>query len=107
MTIDIHAVTECIEEATRTLVLPRFSRLSAGDVEIKQTPGDTDDIVTIVDREVEACLSTALSALEPTALVIGEEVTHRRPELLGLLADDRPLWIIDPIDGTKNFAAKY
>lgn len=103
MGIDIQAVAECIEEAARTLVLPRFARLSAGDVESKQTSGDADDIVTIVDREVEAHLSTALNALDPTANVIGEEAAHRRPELLGLLAGDRPLWIIDPIDGTKNF----
>lgn len=104
MTIDIQAVTYCIEEATRTLVMPRFARLSAGDVEAKATPGDADDVVTVVDREVEIHLSVALKAIEPSAQVIGEEATHRRPELLRLLDTDAPLWIIDPIDGTKNFA---
>lgn len=105
MTFDIQAVTECIEEAARTLVLPRFARLSAGDIESKNTPGDAQDLVTIVDREVEAQLSRALTALSPTANVLGEEAVHQRPELFRLLASDQPLWIIDPIDGTKNFAA--
>ena len=105
MAIDIHAVTDCIEEAARTLVLPRFSRLSIGDIEVKNTPGDSEDLVTVVDNEVEAHLSTALIALAPAANVIGEEAVHLRPGLLRLLASDHPLWIIDPIDGTKNFAA--
>lgn len=105
MAIDIRAVTDCIEEAARTLVLPRFTRLAAGEIEAKRTPGDCDDVVTIVDHEVEACLSKALTAIDPAARVIGEEAVHRRPELLRLLASDHPLWIIDPIDGTKNFAA--
>jgi fructose-1,6-bisphosphatase/inositol monophosphatase family enzyme len=105
MTIDIQTVTDVIEEAARTLVLPRFSRLLAADVEAKATPGDPTDVVTIVDREVEAYLSKALIALAPSATVIGEEASYHRPELVSLLASDQPLWVIDPSDGTKNFAA--
>ena len=105
MAIDIQAITNVIEEAARTLVLPRFSRLSADEVEAKATPGDPEDLVTIVDREVETHLSRALAELTPSAAVIGEEAAHHRPELLQLLASDQPLWVIDPIDGTKNFAA--
>jgi fructose-1,6-bisphosphatase/inositol monophosphatase family enzyme len=105
VTFDIQTVTDFIEEAARTLVLPRFSRLSFDDVEAKTTVGDPGDVVTIVDREVEAHLSKALTALAPSAAVIGEEAAHHRPKLLQLLASDQPLWIIDPIDGTKNFAA--
>lgn len=104
MAIDIQAVTGVIEEAARTLVLPRFSRLSDDDAEAKATAGDPEDVVTIVDREVETHLSKTLTALTP-ATVIGEEAAHHRPELLRLLASDQPLWVIDPIDGTKNFAA--
>lgn len=105
MAINIQAVTGFIEEAARTLVLPRFSRLSVDEVEAKTTLGDPEDLVTIVDREVEAHLSKALTALAPSTAVIGEEAAHHRPGLLRLLASDQPLWIIDPIDGTKNFAA--
>ena len=105
MAVDIQAVTGFIEEAARTLVLPRFSRLSADEVEAKATPGDPEDVVTIVDREVETHLSRVLAAVIPSAAIIGEEAAHYRPELLQLLASDQPLWVIDPIDGTKNFAA--
>lgn len=105
MSLDIQAVTGLIEEAAETLVLPRFSRLSANEVEAKATPGDPEDVVTIVDREVETHLSQALAALAPSVAVIGEEAAHHRPALLHLLASDQPLWVIDPLDGTKNFAA--
>jgi fructose-1,6-bisphosphatase/inositol monophosphatase family enzyme len=105
LAIDIQAVTDLIEEAAHTLVLPRFSRLSADDVEAKVTPGHPEDVVSIVDREVEAYLSKALSALTPSAAVIGEEAASGRPELLDALASDQPLWLIDPIDGTRNFVA--
>lgn len=105
MAIDIQTVTGVIEETARTLVLPRFSLLSAADVEAKATPGDPADVVTVADREVETYLSKALTALTPSAAVIGEEASHHRPELLRLLASAQPLWVIDPIDGTKNFAA--
>jgi fructose-1,6-bisphosphatase/inositol monophosphatase family enzyme len=59
VTINIQTVTACIEEAAHTLALPRFSRLSADEVEAKATAGDPEDVVTIVDREVEAYLSKA------------------------------------------------
>lgn len=106
-TVDVHAVTECIEAAARALVLPRFKRLAPSEVEGKQTPGDSDDIVTIVDREVEAHLTAALQSHASAAHVIGEESVHHRPDTMRLLDGETPLWIIDPIDGTKNFAAGH
>ena len=106
-TPDVDTVTALIDEVVQTLVLPKFSRLSMGDIEPKSTPLDPDDVVTIVDRQVEERLSRTLAELVPSAAVIGEEAVHRRPELLRLVASDGPLWIIDPIDGTKNFAAGH
>src|SRR3546814_16168278 len=35
---------------------------------------------------------------------VGEEGVERDAGLLGLLQGDAPVWIVDPIDGTKNFA---
>ena len=92
-------------QPSRTLVLPRFANLAEGDVQAKASADDPEDIVTIVDREVETELTRTLAALAPPATVVGEESVHERPELLDLMASDEPLWVIDPIDGTKNFAA--
>lgn len=106
-TPDIDTVTALITEAIETLILPRFRHLRPEDIEDKSTSPHREDLVTAVDREVEAWLTQAFARLEPAATVVGEEAVYARPELLELIAADDPLWIVDPIDGTKNFARGY
>jgi fructose-1,6-bisphosphatase/inositol monophosphatase family enzyme len=105
MTVDMEAVARVITEAAQTLVLPRFTTLSTAEVQAKPTQDDPEDIVTVVDQEVETYLARALTALVPQAAVIGEEAVRRQPDDLERLCSTQPLWVIDPIDGTKNFAA--
>ena len=100
----IDTITALIAEASETLILPRFRHLRPEDIEDKSTSPDREDLVTAVDRDVEAWLTGQLARLEPGATVIGEEAVHARPDLVDLIATDQPLWIVDPIDGTKNFA---
>ena len=52
--------------------------------------------VTIADQEAEAVMRALLEAECPDHGILGEEGEHVRSE-----ADH--LWILDPIDGTKNF----
>lgn len=52
--------------------------------------------VTAADREIETALRTAIGARHPDHAVLGEEEG-------GVLEDDAPTWVIDPIDATKNF----
>ena len=82
------------------VVLPRFRNLADSEREEK-APGDW---VTIADRESEERLHAGLAALDPGALIIGEEACAADPALLGKLPGARA-WLIDPIDGTGNFAA--
>lgn len=100
----VDAVTALIAEAAQTLILPRFRNLRPEDIEDKSPTLDRQDLVTAVDRDVELWLAHAFERLEPGAAVIGEEAVFARPDLLSLIETDQPLWIIDPIDGTKNFA---
>jgi fructose-1,6-bisphosphatase/inositol monophosphatase family enzyme len=46
-----------------------------------------------------------LKSAFPGSVVIGEESTHREPALLQTIADAELAFIVDPIDGTKNFAS--
>ena len=102
--VDVDAVSRLITDVAREIVLPKFRTLRADEIYHKPTAGHVDDVVTVVDREAETRLSEGLLAMIPSACVIGEEATHDRPELLGLLKDDKPVWIVDPLDGTSNFA---
>jgi fructose-1,6-bisphosphatase/inositol monophosphatase family enzyme len=56
-----------------------------------------------VDREAEDALTEGLSDIFPAA-VVGEEAAHRDPGMLNLIHRDDPVWIVDPLDGTRNFA---
>lgn len=81
-------------------ILPRFKTLQAGEVEEKG-PGA---LVTVADREAETALAAELATLLPGSRPVGEELVAERPELLDGLAEGR-VWLIDPLDGTANFAA--
>ena len=79
-------------------VMPHYRNLRDGDVVEKAA----DDLVTIADREAEAMLADGLAAIMPDAAIVGEEAAHADPSVMDRLS--ALTWIIDPIDGTSNFA---
>lgn len=56
------------------------------------------DVVTDVDREVEAEVFSFLASEYPYMNLVGEESSPN------LRADKGYAWIVDPIDGTRNYA---
>src|SRR6185437_792815 len=82
-------------------VMPRFEKLESGDISEKG-PGD---LVTVADIAAEHRLTPALRGLLPGSLVVGEEAVAADPAVLALLDGDDYVWVVDPIDGTANFAA--
>ena len=97
---DIDRVTRLIEEAAAAEIMPRFQRLAAHDVREK-APGE---LVTIADEAVEARLAPLLTDLLPGSLVLGEEAAAVDRNLLDHLLGEHAVWVIDPVDGTGNFA---
>lgn len=97
-------ITGWVEEVAAREIMPRFGELHAGEVRAKPNPDDPDDIVTSVDLAAEAWLSQRLQELAPEALLVGEEACARRPQLLEALPGAPVAFVIDPLDGTKNFA---
>lgn len=87
-----------MREAAERAILPRFQRLSDHEV----TQKADDDFVTVADHESEAILAEGLARLMPNAAIVGEEAAHADPSVLDRLAG--LCWIIDPLDGTHNFA---
>lgn len=81
------------------IIMPRWRNLAEDDVVEKAK----DDLVTIADKETEEFLTEALTKLQPDVAVVGEEAVHADPSILERLSG--PCWIIDPIDGTSNFAS--
>jgi len=66
-----------------------------------ETKSAAVDLVTEVDRECEALIVTELDARRPRDGVLGEEGSERT-------ANGSPWrWVIDPLDGTTNYAHGY
>lgn len=97
---DLHAaVAALLRQVAEQAILPRFQTLATGDIDEK-SPGE---LVTVADREAEILLADALTKLLPDARVVGEEACSADARLLERL-DRGLIWIVDPIDGTANFA---
>ena len=98
---DIGTVIAIIREVAATEVMPRFRNLATSDIGTKSGPRD---LVTTADIEAEKRLTQAFKDLVPGCAVVGEEGAHENPEILKALDRDVPVWLVDPVDGTNNFA---
>jgi len=87
--------------AAATAVLPRFKALTAGDIRQKSGP---NDLVTEADLHCQAILAEKLGALFPRAAIVGEEGGGAEAEACAAIAAAEWCWVIDPLDGTHNFA---
>ncbi|WP_395020167.1 inositol monophosphatase family protein [Dongia sp.] len=97
---DPSKVATLLRDIARVEVLPRFRQLQKHEIREK-SPGD---FVTVADEAMEAALAPKLAALLPGSLLVGEEDCARDPSVMRRLASDQPVWVIDPVDGTANFA---
>lgn len=100
MSVDIDAVSRLIREVAEREVLPLFRRLAGGDVWEKR-PGA---VVTVADTRAEAALDAGLRGLLPGSRVVAEEACEKDPGILAELERPGAVWVVDPIDGTANFA---
>src|SRR5260221_13487817 len=97
---DPEKVAEHIRETAQAEILPRFRLLRRADIREKG-PGD---FVTLADLEAERQLTQRLGGLLPGSVVLGEEAASQDRGRFALLAGEAPVWVIDPVDGTANFA---
>ena len=93
-------VQALIREVATRIVMPRFRMLDAAEIEEKAP----DELVTIADKESEIALSEGLSRMLAGSRVVGEEASSADPSVLDGIGQGM-VWIVDPIDGTANFAA--
>lgn len=59
--------------------------------------------VTLADEEAERLIVAGLRALTPGTPVVAEEEVAAGAVTA---VDDRPFWLVDPLDGTKEFVAR-
>jgi len=98
---DADGLADILREAARAEIMPRFRRLASGDIREKEGPLD---LVTEADEAAERMITAALGRAFPGAVVIGEEATSADPSLLGAIGEAELCFVVDPVDGTSNFA---
>ena len=87
-----------MRRVAKTAIMPRYRNLRADEVREKAA----NDFVTIADREAEDMLTEGLARLDGSRAIVGEEAVDDDPSIMDRLSGR--CWIIDPIDGTGNFA---
>ena len=88
-------------ELARAIELARIAggvvtRMQRGELHVEMKPGD--EPVTVADRRASELIVAGITASFPADPIISEELT---PEA-GALGAPR-FWLVDPIDGTKDF----
>jgi fructose-1,6-bisphosphatase/inositol monophosphatase family enzyme len=98
------AVHALLREVSQRAILPHYRALEDHQIIAKASGGivTADDVVTVADHMAEHILEEGLARIIPGLAVVGEEAAHADPTVLDRLAGD--CWIVDPLDGTRNFA---
>lgn len=92
---------QLLQRVSREVILPRYRNLETSQIADK----GQNELVTIADREAEIMLTEGVASLEPGLAIVGEEACDADPEIYSGLS--QRCWIIDPIDGTGNFASGH
>ena len=98
---DLDRLAAIVVAAARREVTPRFRKLAPQDVRAKSGPSD---LVTEADEAAERFIAAELTRAFPGCAVIGEEGATRDPGLVDALAQADLAFVVDPVDGTLNFA---
>lgn len=93
-------LAETVARAAGALVKARYDEAQAGDAAAARHKGHAHNLVTQTDLDSEALIVSALRQFFPDHRLRGEE----GGEAGAAARPAAPLWLIDPLDGTNNFA---
>ncbi len=96
MNIDRLQIQQLVRDVAFTILSPYTNNVSR---DYKKD----GSIVTAADREVQSSLSKRLAELHPDIALLGEEMSAEQQE--ELFDSGKPIWCLDPVDGTSNFAS--
>lgn len=100
MIIDSDKVVALLRQVAADEVMPLWQNLGKDDISYKAG----DEPVTVADKASEVALTAALTGLLPGSKVVGEEAVADDPAVMDLLKGEEWVWVVDPIDGTRNFS---
>ncbi|MDE2005063.1 MAG: inositol monophosphatase [Rhodospirillales bacterium] len=98
---DATALAALLRAAARAEILPRFRNLAPHAIRAKSGPLD---LVTEADTAAEQAIAAGIAARWPGAPIVGEEAASADPTLVERLTGTGLSFVVDPVDGTFNFA---
>lgn len=96
---DLRRLSDLLRETAATEIIPRLRNTQAR----AKTDGS---LVTDTDLAVQTHIAQALARSHPGLPLLGEEQTAAEQERL-LDSASRALWVLDPLDGTSNYASGF
>jgi len=96
LNINSNQLVDLIRDIAQQELLPRFNRVS------REFKSD-GSIVTEADIITQQRITSQLMALWPNTELLGEEMSQEQQT--EILKSDKPIWCLDPLDGTSNFSA--
>jgi len=94
--VDLEQLLRLIIDAAHEIMLPRFTH-------VERFHKEDGSLVTEVDIALQHHIVKTLHERYPETVVLGEEMTAQ--EQSQCLQSGKPVWCLDPIDGTSNFLA--
>ena len=96
MNIDRQQIQQLVRDVAATTLLPYSNNVSR---DYKKD----GSIVTAADSAVQSSLTKQLADLHPDIALLGEEMSTEQQQQL--FDSGKPIWCLDPVDGTSNFAS--
>ncbi len=93
----IETLIQLVTESADAELVHRFTRV---DASVKQD----GSLITEADMAAQERIRQGLQAIWPQRLFLGEEMDKEQQAAL-LAQSGSGLWVLDPLDGTRNFAA--
>ena len=90
-------IVSIVRNIAKEELLPRFSK-------IKSNKKDDGSLITEADLAVQNRIDAELKKLDADILFLGEEMSVEMQQDI-LQQKNKSIWVLDPLDGTTNFAA--
>jgi len=93
----LNKLEEIIKHHAAEQIMPRYNKVA-------YSFKPDGSLVTAADSEMQKAMIVSLQQYWPDYVVLGEEMTETEQQAQ-LDSDAKGLWILDPLDGTSNFAS--
>ncbi len=95
MKYDLNTIRSVVIDSAKTVLMPYYAK-------VERNYKADGSVITEADHALQHHLQAQLLALYPETVLLGEEMPTT--EQAKILTSGKPVWCLDPLDGTNNFS---